>query len=80
MAKKAVLKIWHKFGQIMNVKRTITYREITVAIGILVAMVIGLTLWVSDPGDGVTGGQSQIGIGLRISAQTFLDYTRLIVK
>lgn len=30
-------------------KRTITYREITIAIGIIVAMVIALTLWTTVP-------------------------------
>ena len=30
-------------------KKTITYREITIAIGILVAMVIALTLWTRIP-------------------------------
>ena len=31
-------------------KPSITYREITVAIGILVAMVVALTLWMGLPG------------------------------
>lgn len=30
-------------------KKSITYREITVAIGIVVAMVIVLTLWIRTP-------------------------------
>ena len=30
-------------------KKSITYREVTVAIGIVVAMVIALTLWVGFP-------------------------------
>ena len=38
----------------MVVKKTVTYREITVAIGILVAMVIALTLWIKTPGEKIT--------------------------
>ncbi|MEX1238427.1 MAG: hypothetical protein WEB30_01870 [Cyclobacteriaceae bacterium] len=30
-------------------KKTITYREITIAIGVIVAMVIALTLWTRVP-------------------------------
>ena len=30
-------------------KRSVTYREVTVAIGVLVAMVIALTLWIGYP-------------------------------
>ena len=55
----------------MVVKRTITYREITVAIGILVAMVIALTLWVKTPGEKITESGSRPHasspmVGLRI--------------
>lgn len=38
----------------MVVKRTITYREVTVAIGILVAVVIAFTLWVKAPAEKIT--------------------------
>lgn len=43
----------------MVVKNTITYREITVAIGILVAMVIAFTLWIKTPGDKISASGSQ---------------------
>jgi hypothetical protein len=37
------------------VKKTITYREITIAIGILVAMVVALTLWTRSPEEKLSG-------------------------
>ena len=39
-------------------RKTVTYREITVAIGVLVAMVIALTLWVNTPADKITESDS----------------------
>lgn len=32
-------------------KNAITYRDVTIAIGIIVAMVIALTLWTWEPGE-----------------------------
>lgn len=43
----------------MVVKKAVTYREITVAIGILVAMVIALTLWINKPGEKITEVRAQ---------------------
>jgi hypothetical protein len=40
------------------VKRSITYREITIAIGILVAMVIALTLWTRVPEEKLSGSHT----------------------
>ena len=59
-------------------KKTITYREITLAIGILVAMVIAVTLWVKDPRQGVTGVKSQVEFGASSSAKSLLDYTVVV--
>lgn len=39
-------------------KKSITYREITVAIGILVAMVIAMTLWVTLPDNKEVSGSN----------------------
>ena len=41
-----------------SVKRSITYREITIAIGILVAMVIALTLWTRVPEEKLSGSRT----------------------
>ena len=40
---------WHNIGKRTDVRQSITYRTITVGIGILVAVVIALTLWISGP-------------------------------
>lgn len=60
------------------VKKTITYREITVAIGILVAMVIAFTLWIHDPQDTITGFESGSNFDLPAAAKTFLKATSAI--
>jgi hypothetical protein len=54
------------------VKKTITYREITVAIGILVAMVIALTLWISDPAEKITGFESPAHLDFSLTAESVL--------
>jgi hypothetical protein len=36
------------------VRKSVTYRQITLAIGILVAVLIALTLWTGSPGDTVS--------------------------
>ena len=56
-------------------KKTITYREITVAIGILVAMVIALTLWIKDPGEAFTGFQTGSHVDLPVTAKSLLKST-----
>ncbi|MGC1242754.1 MAG: hypothetical protein WA874_14280 [Chryseosolibacter sp.] len=48
-----------------------TYREITIAIGILVAMVIALTLWTRVPGDNLSGADSRLS--LPIAAEYLLE-------
>ena len=57
------------------VKKTITYREITVAIGILVAMVIALTLWIKNPQEAATGFQLGSDFDLSATAKTLLKST-----
>lgn len=47
--KKGSFEKWHNISAASTVKRNITYREITIAIGIIVAMVIALTLWTMVP-------------------------------
>ena len=59
----------------MVVKKTITYREITVAIGILVAMVIALTLWITEPRETMTGFESRPHIDLTTPAKALLKKT-----
>lgn len=40
---------WHNIGKDTDVKKTITFKTITVAIGVLVAVMIALTLWIRTP-------------------------------
>jgi hypothetical protein len=54
------------------VKRSITYREITVAIGVIVAMVIALSLWMGLPGSEVSGTNAHPVYDLPSSARTFV--------
>lgn len=42
----------------MGVKKLIDHREITLAIGILVAVVIALTLWIAGPRTELTGSNA----------------------
>ena len=56
-------------------KKTITYREITVAIGILVAMVIALTLWIKEPRETMTGFETRPHIDLTAPAKALLKKT-----
>lgn len=59
----------------MVVKRSITYREITVAIGILVAAVIVMTLWIKNPETTVTGSDARPVTHAPMSAQNVLKTT-----
>ena len=45
---------WHNIGKSGIVKKSISYRLITLVVGILVAMVVVLLLWISTPGEKVT--------------------------
>lgn len=45
-------------------KKTITYREITIAIGVLVAMVIALTLWTRLPEKQAPGTNTRSEVNL----------------
>lgn len=63
----------------VSVKKTITYREITVAIGILVAVVIALTLWISEPRETMTGFESRPRFDLATPANTLLKSTSAIL-
>ena len=66
---KTHLETWHNIGPPRTVKKSITYKEITVAIGILVAMVIALTLWIRVPDSDVSVSASKRTVGLATSAQ-----------
>jgi len=62
------------------VKKFITYREITVAIGILVALVIVLTLWVRKPGQSVSGSDRTPHVGMSLSAKNIFKSAVAIFK
>ena len=53
-------------------KKTITYREITIAIGVLVAMVIALTLWTRTPGEPVSRSRTPGEVMLPSTAKYLL--------
>ncbi|MEX2233393.1 MAG: hypothetical protein WD824_14615 [Cyclobacteriaceae bacterium] len=72
---KARLKTWHNIGKPSRVKKSITYKEITVAIGILVAMVIALTLWLRVPDNEVSGSASAPKVGLPAATQNLFKTT-----
>jgi len=58
------------------VKKSITYREITIAIGILVAMVIALTLWTRVPEKKLSGPGGTSGhVSLPSTARYLLGAT-----
>lgn len=52
-------------------KKSVTYREITIAIGVLVAMVIALTLWTREPGAAVSG--TDAGLSFPATAKYLLQ-------
>lgn len=56
-----------------GVKKTVTYREITIAIGVVVAVVIALTLWTRGPGDRVS--ESHAGRRTAVSVTARYLYT-----
>lgn len=55
-----IFSFWHNISNYTVVKKSVTYREITIAIGVLVAMVIALTLWTREAGDTLSGTDSRI--------------------
>lgn len=59
LRKKLTKKRWHNISKQESVKKSITYREITVAIGILVALVIALTFWGTGAREDFSGSGSQ---------------------
>lgn len=58
-------------------KKTVTYREITVAIGIVVAMVIVLTLWIRVPVKTAPQSEDSPRFELRFSTKDLVDITDL---
>jgi hypothetical protein len=52
-----------------TVKNPITYRKITLAVGILVALVIVLTLWINRPGEKMADSGASTMIGMPSLAQ-----------
>ena len=62
------------------VKKSITYREITLGIGILVAVVIVLTLWVRKPAGIVSGYDGKPQVEIRMSAKNFFKTAVTIFK
>lgn len=57
-------------------KKSVTYREITVAIGIVVAVVIALTLWIRVPETGVSDAKANSRLRLPTTAKILLENTR----
>lgn len=55
-----IFLFWHNISNYRGVKTSVTYREITIAIGVLVAMVIALTLWTRESGETLSGTDSSI--------------------
>jgi len=62
------------------VKKFITYRAITVAIGILVALVIVLTLWVREPGDTVSGSERKSPVGAPVVVKNIFKTAVAVFK
>lgn len=55
--------MWHNISNNPVVKKTVTYREITIAIGVIVAMVvIALTLWIRVPGENLSGSGPRLSL------------------
>ena len=54
-----IFAVWHNISKQTGVKKSVTYREITIAIGVLVAMVIALTLWSRQAGETLSGSDSR---------------------
>jgi len=69
---------WHNIRKEEFVKRSITYREITVAIGILVAMVIVLSLWIGVPDLTVSGSSTSLRPDLSLSVKNILETAQSI--
>jgi len=57
------------------VKKTVVHREITLAIGILIAMVIALTLWMKTPASENSGSDSRPRSVLPSAARNLLNTT-----
>jgi len=72
---KTHLETWHNIGKPRRVKKSITYKEITVAIGIIVAMVIAITLWIRVPEHEVSGAASTPKVGLPAAAKNLFKTT-----
>lgn len=68
------------FANNENVKKFIGYREITLAIGILVALVIVLTLLARKPGQPVSGFDRTPHVGTPLSAKNILGAAFTLVK
>jgi hypothetical protein len=62
------------------VKRSITYREITIAIGILVAMVIALTLWTRVPEEKLSGSSTSAQVGAPAPSKLLFGVTIRMFK
>lgn len=46
---------WHNIGKAKGVKKEISYRDITVIIGVVVAAIIAITLWIQNPDTSASG-------------------------
>ena len=55
----------------MDVKMSVTFRVVTVAVGILVAMVIALTMWIGAP-ETTSTGSSSISPTLPFTVKTYI--------
>ena len=55
------------------VRKSVTYMHVTLAIGILVAVLIALTLWTATPGDMVSLEWSPAGLDFTPKVRGFVE-------
>jgi hypothetical protein len=73
-SKKAGFQNGTSFAKKAVVKQKVTYKEITLVIGILVALLVAFTLWVQSPAE-----QSAIQ-SISLPQITFPEFTRSLVE
>jgi hypothetical protein len=66
---KRDFSVWHGISGRLGMRKLINQRELTLALGILVAIVIALTLWVAGPQTAFTGGESSTALPLASPAK-----------
>lgn len=71
--KKDMTERWHIIGKSTVVKTSPAFRIITVAIGILVAVLIAVTLWVKTPGSSTPESSFSPRPALPFTAKAFIS-------